>query len=60
MPISNTLRYAAIGLVAAPALLSAQGRKPVTDEAAVMANARTLPAASCSLVSGTMSNITCT
>ena len=45
MPISNTLRYAAIGFAATPALLGAQGRKPVTDEAAVMANAKAVHAA---------------
>ena len=45
MPISNTLRYAAIGCLAAPALLSAQGRTPVTNEAAVMANAKAIHAA---------------
>jgi membrane dipeptidase len=44
MPISNTLRYAALGCVAAPTLLSAQGRKPMTDEAAVMANAKAVHA----------------
>lgn len=45
MCISNTLRCATIGLVAAPTLLSAQSRKPVTDEAAVMASAKAVHAA---------------
>jgi membrane dipeptidase len=45
MPISTPLRRAAIGLVATPALLSAQARQPVTDEAAVMANAKAVHSA---------------
>ena len=45
MPISNTLRTAAIGLLAAPALLSAQSRKPVTDESAVMTSAKAVHSA---------------
>ncbi len=45
MPISTPLRRAAIGLVATPALLSAQARTPVTDEAAVMANAKAVHSA---------------
>lgn len=44
MPFSYPLRSVALGLVAAPALLTAQARKPVTDESAVMASAKAVHA----------------
>ena len=45
MLLSHTLRAAALTLVSVPALLHAQSRKPITDEAAVMASAKTVHAA---------------
>ena len=45
MLISKIRRCAALGFVAAPALLSAQSRKLVTDEAAVMASAKAVHSA---------------
>ena len=44
MPISKTLYGAVMAMAATPALLNAQGRQPVTDEAAVMTRAKAVHA----------------
>ncbi|MDQ8158093.1 MAG: dipeptidase [Gemmatimonadota bacterium] len=45
MLLSHTLRAATLALVSVPALLHAQPRTPITDEAAVMASAKAVHAA---------------